>query len=215
MRKTELIIFLSVMFVVTLVAFLKAGFVEQHGIVAQVWVTIILVLLTAVYVSRVRQQADASIKMAQETREQRYDSFRPVIDIERYVLEEEKIREGLAARLEEFSYGFWCVLDNIGVGPATDVYSYMAIGGKTRGRDFGTIKIGDSKQAGGLSLQQIGNRRFLVAYYRDIYNRCFESKREVTADKEGPSWIIGPLKHRKLDKTEDSKIIESIWPLSE
>lgn len=161
---------------------------------------IILVCVTIYYAVQTR-------KMAKETLNQRYDTFRPVIDIERDFGGHDQISEVLATEKQDYPYGISCILDNIGVGSAIDVYSYGVIDKKSRGCILGTIKVGDNKRPFTLSSQQMGNRRFLVAYYRDIYGRFFESKREVIADKEGPSWRMGTLKHRKLDKIKDSKII--------
>jgi hypothetical protein len=50
--------------------------------------TVVLVIITGIYVWRTyviskatKKQADASVKMAEEMQEQRYDALRPVIDI--------------------------------------------------------------------------------------------------------------------------------------
>ena len=197
MRKTEPIIFLAVMFAVTLAAFLQSDFIEEHGIVAQVWVTVILVLLTAVYVSRVRQQADASVKMAEEMREQRYDSVRPIIDIER----KPESRELAKQAYGDFSEGLLCILRNIGVGPATDVYSFVHIDCKCQLHPFGALAKNGEIEKLPLSLKQRNGRNVLVAYYRDVYDRCFESSREV---KKGVVQL-GPLEIRKIPKEECPK----------
>ncbi len=90
MRKGE-IIGLSVATVVliivlsTLINIGKLDFAQA----IQITITFVLVLVTVIYVLRTseiakatREQAEASVKMAEEMREQRYDEVRPVIDIQ-------------------------------------------------------------------------------------------------------------------------------------
>ena len=182
----------------------------------QVILTGVLVIITGLYVWRTfvisrsaGRQSNASVKMAEEMKEQRYDAVRPVIDFERTAEGEELMREGLAAKSEEFSYGVWCILRNIGVGPAIDVYSFNSIVKTPEGKPllwyFGTIATEKPTDRNRLSIEQKGDRRFLVAYYRDVYGRCFESSREVTADKERHAWNIGPLEIRKITNEEFPK----------
>ena len=79
MSKKQVIIFLVVMSVVTAFAIWKADCLQPYGSVIQAWVTVILVLLTAVYVFRIKQQSDASTSMAEEMREQRLGEARPYL----------------------------------------------------------------------------------------------------------------------------------------
>jgi len=175
------------------------------GLVA---VTVVYVYILMETAAAARQQAEASVKMAEETKEQRYDTVRPVIDIQRDL--GEQIREGLAAQSEEFSYGLWCTLRNIGVGPAIDVYSYVRIDSERQLWPFGTLPIGEPTLKKRLSLEHTGDRMVLVAYYKDVYGRDFGSRREVTLDQERSGWKIGPLEIevRKIAKEEPTKMIK-------
>lgn len=155
-----------------------------------------------------KQQADASVEMAEEMREQRYDTVRPVIDFEHRESELTRIiAKGVTIKEEEeiiYSCGLRCVLHNIGIGPATDVYSFtLTVSSERRQWDFGSLTIkGEMTPEIPLFLEQKGDRRFLVAYYRDVYGRCFESSREVSVDMEKNAWSIGPLKIRKIAEEE-------------
>ena len=53
-----------------------------------------------------------------------------------------------------------------------------------------------------LSIERKNGRGVLVAYYKDVYERPFESSREFIIDQAGRSCKIGPLKIRKLTEEE-------------
>jgi len=169
----------------------------------------LLVAITGIYAWRTfsisnatKKQADASMKMAEETKKQRYDTVRPVIDIQRRG--GDKIREGLAAKAEEYSYGLSCILHNIGLGPATDIYSFVQnpFSDERQRFEFGTLAAGGKAEEMRLSLDQEDNQKALVAYYKDVYGRTFESSREVRADREHQSWELGPLRIRLIEEDE-------------
>jgi len=151
-----------------------------------------------------KQQADASVKMAEETREQRYDTVRPVIDFQKEESPKALFAEAVAAESEDTSRGLSCILHNIGLGPATDVYSFIwDLERKRRCFEFGTLaRDGKTPLAINLSLNQEDGRTALVAYYKDVHGRTFESSREVSVDKERRALNIGPLKIRKINEEE-------------
>ena len=150
-----------------------------------------------------RKQAEASVKMAEEMREQRYDAVRPVIDIYRDQTDEDKLPEAFAGKSGDTSRGLACVLHNIGLGPAIDLYSFVQnpFSGKRQHYDFGTIATGEKTPKMNLSVKQKDGRMALLAYYKDVYGRAFESSREVSSDKE-KGWQLGPLKIRPVMEDE-------------
>jgi flagellar biosynthesis protein FliQ len=157
-----------------------------------------LVLITAWY-------AKHTATMAKEMREQRYDAFRPIIDIVEMPIEPtEKVKKAFDAGDGKFPEELPCVLRNIGVGPAIGVSSFIIVpsNGGQRSWDFGTIAVGEKTSEFRLSPQQIGDRMFLVAYYKDVHGRDVESRREVTLDKERHGWKIHPMETqvRKITK---------------
>ena len=157
-----------------------------------------LVLITAWY-------AKHTATMAKEMREQRYDAFRPIIDIVEMPIEPtERVKKAFDAGDGKFPEELPCVLRNIGVGPAIGVSSFIIVpsNGGQRSWDFGTIAVGEKTSEFRLSPQQIGDRMFLVAYYKDVYGRDVESRREVTLDKERHGWKIHPMETqvRKITK---------------
>lgn len=151
-----------------------------------------LVIFTSIYAWHTR-------KMSNEMREQRYDAVRPVIDIFRDQADDDKMPEALAGKAGDASRGLSCVLKNIGLGPAIDVYSFVQnpFSGESQRHEFGTLAIGEMTFRMKLSLIHEGNPLALVAYYRDVYGRAFVSIREVSADEER-GWEIGPLQTRPV-----------------
>lgn len=156
-----------------------------------------LVLITAWY-------AKHTATMAKEMREQRYDAFRPVIDIVKMPMEPMEMAKQAYGVGEGKFPELPCILRNIGVGPAIGVSSFIIVPSSDERRpwDFGTIAVGEQTLEKSLSLEQTGDRMVLVAYYKDIHGRGFVSKREVTLDKERSGWKIHPL------ETEARKIAE-------
>lgn len=167
-----------------------------------------LVAVTSFYAWSASRQADASTEMAEEMKEQRYDSVRPLIDIRR-IEHGESWAESQALLTEQrkeaygdYSQGLSCRLHNIGVGPATDVYSFVQTpDGKCQLLPFGALAEDGKTDKYRLSLKQSDNRTVLIAYYRDIYDNCFESSREVIKGKVH----LGQLKIRKIPKEEFPK----------
>ena len=165
-------------------------------------ITFVLVCVTSIYVKRTAEIADATKEQAEEMREQRYDAVRPVIDIERKPRDEDKMAEAIAASEGNTSRGLSCVLHNIGLGPAIDLYSFVQnpSSGERQRHDFGTLAKEGETYNMNLSVKQEDDRMALVSYYKDVYGRLFESSRGVVVDKN-KGWIIGPLQIRPV--TED------------
>jgi hypothetical protein len=164
-----------------------------------------LVAVTAFYAWSAFRQADANVKMAEEMANTRYDAFRPIIDIVELPMEPKEIyKQAFEAKEGKFPEQIRCALRNIGVGPAIGVSSFIIVpsNGGQRPWDFGTIAVGEKMSEFRLSPQQIGDRMFLIAYYKDVYGRDVESRRKVTLDKERHGWKIHPLETqvRKITK---------------
>ena len=164
----------------------------------------LLVVVTGIYAWRThviskatKAQADASVKTADEMREQRYDTVRPVIDFKLWESYPVTIQKGLTIKeREEADLAIFpgCKLHNIGIGPATDVYSFTStVGGERRQLYFGSVVKGATTEETILSTEQRGDCWFLVASYRDAYGRSFESSREVHLDVETGKPLLGKL----------------------
>lgn len=113
------------------------------AVVIQSVAILVLVGVTIYYAVQTR-------KMAEEMREQRYDSVRPVIDIEHIadkLIGDELLEEGFGATRDDYSKGLHCKLRNIGVGPAIDVYSFIThVYNERQPWDFGTLAIKEETQ---------------------------------------------------------------------
>jgi hypothetical protein len=221
LRRNEIIVLCVAVFalaIALIVLTLLDAINTAQGI--EIIITSVLVLVTVGYVRRTaeiadatreqaeatRRQAEASVKMVEEMADTRYDAFRPIIDIVEMPMEPtEKIAQGCAVADGKFPDGLPCILRNIGTGPAIGVSSFIIVPSNSgqRPRDFGTIAAGDETTEMRLSPQQTGDRMFLVAYYKDVYGRDVESRREVTLDKETHSWKIHPLETQVRKITKD------------
>lgn len=176
--------------------FSPLGTTDRIGVTTAISM-VALAILTSIYAWHTR-------KMANEMREQRYDAVRPVIDIYRDAASEDKMREALEGTSGDSSKGLSCVLKNIGLGPAIDVYSFIQnpFSGERQLHEFGTLAIGEITIRLHISLIHEGNPLALVAYYRDVYGRAFISIREVSSDKK-KGWVIGPLQTRPVTQDEE------------
>jgi len=164
----------------------------------QIILMIGLVAITAAYASSAEKQANASVKMAEAMRNQRYDTVRPVIDFKLQELYPVTTKEGLTIEEREkadLAIFPGCKLHNIGIGSATDVYSFtLTVGGERRQLYLGSLVKGATTEEAILSTEQRGDCWFLVAYYRDAYGQSFESSREVHLDVETGKPLLGPLR---------------------
>ena len=187
---------LGVLFIVYL--FLNIGSITPADW-AQILLLFGLVGVTGFYALSATKQARDTAKMADEMKEQRYDAVRPVIDINRDPADEDKMLEAIAAREGDPSKGLACVLHNIGLGPAIDLYSFIQnpVSGKSERYDFGTLAKGEKTSRMRLSMINEMNKDhpsdlLLITLYRDIYDRKFFSSRNVSIDKE-KGWELAPL----------------------
>lgn len=174
---------------------------DDNGVnIAQALLTLALVIVTAIYAMRTaaiaqstKEQAKASIKMAEEMKEQRYDSFLPIIDI--ICVKTTPSETMIRAYEENPPNEINCILRNVGVGPALDVYSFVQPTPNDRHHHhFDTIETGKETKPLYLSLEKINDSSFIVAYYKDVYGRCFESRREVKTKTINPE----PLNARNI-----------------
>jgi len=160
--------------------------------------------------------------MVKEIREQRYDSVRPVIDI-KWLGEEptpfempdpgaqERMAVGLAAKEGNLPPGLQCALNNVGLGPAIDVHSFILGWNNERRQnerrqcDFGTIAQGQVTKYMTFSLEQKDDKKALVVFYKDVYGRLFESSREVSLNTQNKNLDIGPLKIRAIPQSHTTQ----------
>ena len=217
MTKTEILkLFIAVIIFAAVIAVVAVlGRIDTAQTI-QLIITFVLVLVTVAYVLRTaeiakatRQQADASVKMAEEMKQQRYDAVRPIVDIvikEQSITAQESISQAYGAKPKDLP----CKLRNVGVGPAIKVYSFIEDiddpDGNPRRWDFGILPSAARKgemeytQEMRLLLMQKDNQRALVAHYEDVYGNTFESIREVNLDKVIRS--RGPVKICRKAKKE-------------
>ena len=168
---------------------------------------VVLVIVTIIYAWRTHVISKATREQAEEMKDARYDTVRPVIDIRREPRDEDKLPEAYAGKSGDTSRGLMCVFRNIGLGPAIDIHSFVQnpfvqnSSDRRQRFEFGTLATGEkSVLTMSLSLEHDG-RKALVAYYNDVYGRAFESSREVRPDEE-KGWQLGPLKISPLPEKE-------------
>ena len=160
--------------------------------------TLILVGVTAFYAWKTydlstdaKRQADASVKMADEMKEQRYDTVRPVIDIELVERSTDLSKRAYSDREQVILNGLRGKLVNRGLGPAMDVQSYIVTESGKEKHNFGVIGKGKEYDPLQLALLSENNFAFVRVEYRDIYGRLLESKREFVQEKS--IFPLGPL----------------------
>ncbi len=175
----------------------------------QVMLMLGLLSVTGTYAVFTGRQAEASVKMAEEMKEQRYDAVHPVIDIQKEESPDAHVSQGLVALFEDTSRGLSCILHNIGIGPAIGVYSFIEDArGETCRRDFVSIPVAIGEEEMGythempLSLQQRDEHKALVVCYEVVYGNFFKSSREVTLNKEKSACEIGSLQIRPIKEDE-------------
>jgi hypothetical protein len=195
MKNVDYAFFLTA-FVATIGALIVTAVNEASFNISLVLLTFALVLITCIYAMRTVDIAKANREMAEEMKEQRYDAVRPVIDIQVVLEGVAAISAGLAAESEDFAWGLSCILHNIGLGPAIDVYSFVQVQkNERRCWDFGTLaKDQKTDNPESLSVNKKGGRNYVAVYYKDVFGRNFESSREVKPTKEKTALEIGPLK---------------------
>lgn len=197
MKRLRELSFLIVIILLCIGLLIKHPLLEQMTMIA-------LVAVTMVYAYSSYVQAEASKKMAEEMMQQRYGGVFPIVDIkEQKESGSEMIKKGLDIGDGKIPEGQLCTLRNIGLGPAVNVWSFIRTpSGERRQWDFGTLKVNEEVEKEQLSIERKNGRGVLVAYYKDVYERPFESSREFIIDQAGRSYKIGPLKIRKLTEEE-------------
>jgi len=166
--------------------------------------TLVLVGVTAFYAWKTHnlskateKQVNASVKMAEEMAQTRYDTVRPVIDIQLGTSANDYIERGLAHKATTHPKGLNCILANIGLGPALDVHSHMIIGIATPKPEeldynFGVIAVGEPEKQLCQAVHEKEGVMYFDVQYRDVFGRLFESKRELVEEKG--NWTLGPLR---------------------
>ena len=169
--------------------------------------TVLLVLVTSVYVwlthaisKASRQQAEASIKMAEEMLNHR----QPIIDI---YMDGEPIRrigEQMSSIDALSKQGLSCKMKNIGLGPAIDFSSEIINPANNQHyhKEFGTLLVNEEICDKVFYLQQDEGQLSIIAHYKDIYGRSFKSKRPLIGSEE--NWRLGKLTVVQV-KNEDDK----------
>jgi len=155
--------------------------------------------------------ANSTKLMAEEIMQQRYGYMLPVVNIrEQKESGTEMIKKGLDIESGKIPEVQLCILENIGLGPAINISSFIRTpSGERRYWNFGTLAATDETATERLSVELKDGRGFLVTYYEDAYERPFESSREFIIHKEGRSYTLGPLRIRKLTEEEYSGILKT------
>ena len=160
--------------------------------------TVVLIGVTAYYAWRThalsksaKMQAEASVKMAEEMKKQRYDTVLPVIDIEILDVQKQANNQQSEAPLGSTFYELSFVFHNIGLGPAIAVTSATLTPAVIRLWD--TLEAGGKTKKMSLSLKPKDGLLTLSVFYLDAYERKFESGRQVNIENRKFDWGIGPL----------------------
>ena len=159
---------------------------------AQILLTLGLVTVTAVY-------AWSTYNMANEMREQRYNTARPIIDIQRVESGESLLKEGEILKSSKTPTYLTCKFVNIGIGPAIDLYSFIYSNEIHDRWNFGTLAKDKETENVDIFLD---SEESLNAYYRDIYGRSFKSSRKLLFDKTNNRYKRGPLQVTLLKEDE-------------
>ncbi len=164
--------------------------------------TIILAIITYSY-------AKSTKSMAEEMKQQRYGNVLPIVDIkEQKETSSEMIKKGLDIGDGKIPEGQLCTLRNVGLGPAINVCSFIRTpSGERLQWNFGTLAVKDETIKEYLSIELSNERGILVNYYKDAYERPFESSREFIVNKENHSYKLGPLITHEITAEKYSKIL--------
>ena len=172
----------------------------------QIFLTLGLVVVTGAY-------AWSAHRQAKEMQNQRYDIFRPVLDI----LIDTKIEPAVNTDARKITLTYH--IHNVGVGPALDGYistpehNISYLGTLTTIHDY-KATTGDysSSYVNHINIEKDKLPAIMIiAYYKDVYGRYFESKREIILADDKENVYLSALKHRKLDRNRDKDLIIKIW----
>ncbi len=166
----------------------------------------LLVVVTGVYAWRTfaiskatKKQANASVKMAGEMRDARYDAVRPVLDIKKadtLELSEESKKTTLGLLMEVAEGNIppfiYCSIYNVGLGTALDAYTEIDFSGEIFPQYYlGTITCGENRNPLPLRVKKEDEHYVLTVTYKDMYGRDIKSSREVLVQNR--SIELGPL----------------------
>jgi len=234
MSKKQLIIFFSVMAIITGVAIWKASELENYAGVVQAWVTVVLVLVTAAYAYNIKRQTDAnvemtksakeqtevSIKMATEIRNQRYSESMPLLVPEIPNIDNAKNPNDAYLRLQSSIDVIW---KNHGRGAAINAEFFFQWNTIGRLSDstycmLSTIGIEKSKAIRfentwieRLQSSEGHSRPRLIAKYYDIYEREITTVQELDIVREHNTYKTheeSTLNKELLDENSVSIVIE-------
>ena len=197
--KKEIFLTQAIVFIIIVISIVGAFNYDKPSVLSLLNLIMVTALagLTAVY-------AYYTQKMAEEMKEQRYDSVRPVIDIELSNEASDLIERGILDRQKVLSHGLRSILVNRGVGPAIDVRSRIRTPFeefKELQHDYGVISSGEKSGISYHSLNDINGTMFFTVKYRDIHGRMLESKRALAG--ETGNWKLGRL-HITVIRTNDN-----------
>ena len=144
-----------------------------------------------------REQAEASVKMAEEMRDQSYTMIKPLVNIE-FV---EDAAELQASDEELEKGGITCYLKNVGIGPAIDTYSYIQ--GNTDKYKFNILESGVKTGNKKFALNKITGKLRLEVYYNDLHGRRYKSWREFRHVTEPLGIDISPLSSEIIEVNND------------
>jgi hypothetical protein len=173
---------------------------------AQIILMIGLVAVTVIFATVATRQSRASITMAKEMHEQRYDSARPIIDIivNKPTAGQRLVKQEIDIQSSQLQY-LGCALQNIGAGPALDIYSYIPEP-QRRLFSFGTLTNKENNSYPiKLCVEQMEDKSVLLAYYRDIYGRCFKSARTIHINEKEANYSVGNLDINLIEDEEFPK----------
>ena len=148
-----------------------------------------------------RRQADASVEMAREMREQRLLTSRPIVLLSPLAEErgQEKIRLALKGPLPDSTP---VRLTNVGSGIAVGVSVPYKLGGAhSKERIIDYLLAGSSETEEYFCLSPVENAehgRVLRIGYCDVFGNCFESTREFHKEPSSNHYVFTPLVHREV-----------------
>jgi hypothetical protein len=176
---------------------------DRKGDITTALATVAVAIATSIYAWLTRQQVNANIKMAEEMRETRYDTIKPIIDINKDTTDNmDRAGQILAAKEGRTDICIGCTLKNIGLGPAIDVYSYTKYSsGEMIRQDHNTLVIGNEIYAS-LIIEHINDAMELSVYYRDTYGRTLKSRRIVTLNSKTEKFELGNLEIQEISEDE-------------
>ena len=183
----------------------------------QIIISFVLVLITAIYVKRTsdiaratKEQADASVKMAERMREQRYNECLPILVLS---IIPTWNTEGFAPNEIPYVYlqngigvkVMWCnVSKGVAINLRFSFYTAPTSPGKASffpPRESGTLEVGGKREIDYSEMLNDSQLRevtkeycpHLLAEYQDIYERKVTTVQEFRIDKQNERAFLGDL----------------------